>query len=609
MIAGSDVWRLENVCLAGRPAPRLRNVSVTIPAGVVAVVGPSGAGKSSLLSILVGFERPDSGRVVVLQSPAKGQAAVFWGPSDDGLWGHLTVRQHLTTVAPSTTCAERIDSLLAALDLGDLAAARPDRLSLGERSRLNVARALAVDAAVLVLDEPLAHVEAGRQPRFWAVIRDELRRAGTQLIFATHDREAVLREARHVLCLEGGELTFTGSVEDLYRRPASRSLAELLGPVNWLTPAERQNWLPAAGEDCVRPEVLVVEPADSGSCELLSTETVGPRSTSRFQNGSQQIQLEHRVPLEPLRAGQRVRLRALPWLLMLVGLWTVGCGGGEEPALSIREVESWNLPANEGRMPAPRGICPGPDHEVFVLDNAGRVLVYDADHAIKRQWWMPEYAIGKAEGVCVLRDGRVAVADTHYHQVVIFDQTGQVLLQFGKYGEGPGEFIYPVKVIQAPSGTLYVCEYGGHDRVQMFQPDGTWLGEFGTSGTAPGEFQRPSGIVWREGLLYVADAFNNRVQVFTEQGKFVRVLADGVAGASLYYPYDLTLTPDDRLCVVEYGGNRVTEIDLEGRLIGRYGVAGGGERQLMTPWGITVDDQGRVLVCDTGNRRLVRLTR
>lgn len=85
------------------------------------------------------------------------------------------------------------------------------------------------------------------------------------------------------------------------------------------------------------------------------------------------------------------------------------------------------------------------------------------------------------------------------------------------------------------------------------------------------------------------------------------MIADGTDGASLYYPYDIALTPDDRLLVVEYGGSRVTAIDLEGELIGRFGTPGGGENQLMTPWGLTVDSRGRLLICDTGNRRLVRL--
>lgn len=465
---------------------------------------------------------------------------------------------------------------------------------------------------MLVLDEPLAHVEAGRQVRFWQALRHALQRSGSHLVFATHDREAVLREAVQVICLEAGHLTYAGPVADLYHRPPSLGLAELLGPANWLDDSSRARWLPDSLPDrhpCIRPESLVVEAEGDGPCNVLSTRSLGQYSESCLRQTSPNLDLRllHRVPERPLPIGGRVRLRVLPWLLLLLLTLVPGCGGAVEPVLSAHTTDSWSLPAHDGKMPAPRGICPGPNHELYVLDNAGRVLVYDEAGELVREWWMPDYDVGKAEGVCVLQDGRVAVADTHYHRVVLFDQQGIEQLRFGRLGEGPGDFIYPVKVIQSPSGTLFVCEYGGHDRVQMFQPDGTYVGEFGTFGTAPGEFQRPSGIVWRDGLLYVVDAFNNRVQVFTEQGQFVKVIADGTDGASLYYPYDIALTPDDRLLVVEYGGSRVTAIDLEGELIGRFGTPGGGENQLMTPWGLTVDSRGRLLICDTGNRRLVRL--
>lgn len=612
MTTASNLWRLERVTLQGRPQPRLDDVTLDVPAGVTAVLGPSGAGKSSLLSLLVGFETPGSGRIIRCQPAATGQADLFWGPPDDGLWPHLTVREHLTTVAPAGTSAARIDGLLKDFDLAALVNARPERLSLGERSRLNVVRALATEASILVLDEPLSHVEAGRQVRFWQALRRKLQQSGSHLVFATHDREAVLREAANVICLEAGRPTYAGSVAELYHRPPSLDLAELLGPANWLDGSDRTRWLGDSLSErhpCIRPESLVVEAESDGPCELLGSQRLGQYCESRVRQDGQnlEIRLLHRVPERPLDAGGRVRLRLLPGLLLLLLALVPGCGGSADPVLSAHTTDSWSLPAHQGRMPAPRGIGPGPDRTLYVLDNAGRVLVYDEAGELLRDWWMPDYDIGKAEGVCVLQDGRVAVADTHYHRVVVFDRQGIEQLRFGKLGEGPGEFIYPVKVIQSPSGTLFVCEYGGHDRVQMFRPDGTYVGEFGRFGTAPGEFQRPSGIVWRDGLLYVVDAFNNRVQVFTELGQFVKVIADGTEGASLYYPYDVTLTPDDRLLVVEYGGSRVTAIDLDGKLLGRFGTPGGGENQLMTPWGLTVDSQGRLLICDTGNRRLVRL--
>lgn len=288
-------------------------------------------------------------------------------------------------------------------------------------------------------------------------------------------------------------------------------------------------------------------------------------------------------------------------------LWIAGCQSAtSENSLPVRSEEYWNVPPEGIKVPAPRGILAGPNDETFVLDNAGRVLVYGSDGKVARKWWMPEYSVGKPEGICVLQDGRVAVADTHYHRVVLFDHDGKFLNSFGKLGHEPGEFIYPVKVIQNPDGDLYVCEYGDNDRVQKFRPDGTFLLQFGSVGAEPGQFQRPSGIAWFDHRLYVVDAFNNRIQIFNEQGEFQGVLtADPTA--TLYYPYDITVTPQGEFYVVEYGGGRVSKFNLQGKLLGRYGSSGTGPGQFSTPWGISVDQNGRVLVADTGNRRVVRL--
>lgn len=302
------------------------------------------------------------------------------------------------------------------------------------------------------------------------------------------------------------------------------------------------------------------------------------------------------------------RQQAFPLVLLcLWALTAVGCHHADSlNSLPVRGEDYWNVPPEATKIPAPRGILAGPNDECFVLDNAGRVLVYGPNGKVARKWWMPEYSVGKPEGICVLQDGRVAVADTHYHRVVLFDQEGQFLTAFGKLGHEPGEFIYPVKVIQDPAGDLYVCEYGENDRVQKFKTDGTFLLQFGSIGTEPGKFQRPSGIAWFDRRLYVVDAFNNRIQIFNEQGEFQGVL-NSDAEATLYYPYDISVTPQGEFYVAEYGAGRVSKFNLQGKLLGRFGSPGTGPGQFSTPWGVSVDHEGRVLVADTGNRRVVRL--
>lgn len=297
------------------------------------------------------------------------------------------------------------------------------------------------------------------------------------------------------------------------------------------------------------------------------------------------------------------------YLTLVLALTGCGRSTSEIPRLPITDIRTRTLPADGPKIPAPRGLTFSDQGDLYILDNAGRILVFDDQRELTRQWSMPEHDIGNPEGICLFTDGRIAVADTHYHRVVFFDRDGQVLKTHGRYGEAPEEFVYPVAITQDPTGAYYVCEYGGSDRVQKFSSDGEWLLEFGRAGTADGEFQRPSGITWLEGLIYVADAINNRIQVFREDGTFVRVLGNETNRTSLHYPYGISSGPDGDLFAIEYGGNRVTRLNVNGDILGTFGETGNGVGQFSTPWGIAVSSDGRIAIADTGNRRLVELRR
>ncbi|NQV27618.1 MAG: hypothetical protein HQ518_24985 [Rhodopirellula sp.] len=277
--------------------------------------------------------------------------------------------------------------------------------------------------------------------------------------------------------------------------------------------------------------------------------------------------------------------------------------------LNVEQVRNWSMPAAGAKIPAPRGLAFDSNGDLFVLDDAGRVLVFDADGKVLQQWFMPDYDIGKPEGICLFQDGRIGIADTHYHRVVFFDRGGKVLSMHGEYGSGPGQFVYLSAITQDSSGNYYVCEYGGNDRIQKFDVSGKCLASFGGFGTDDGQFQRPMGIVWNDGLIYVADAINNRIQVFRDNGRFVRILGGEVDAPRLHYPYDLAGGPDGDVFAIEYGGNRVTRLNLQGHTLGTFGSTGHGVGEFSTPWGLAVDSNGRIVVADTGNRRLVELQR
>ncbi|MEW4489734.1 ATP-binding cassette domain-containing protein [Thalassoglobus sp. JC818] len=620
---GIELWNLENVQLGHSRSPRLAIHELSIPSGVTAVIGPSGAGKTSLLNLLVEFESPDRGEVRAsdsVQRESKRRLGVGWVPADFGLWPLMSVRDHLQLVSQDSqltstnqkSSAQTVDELLQTFDLSHLGERTPDSLSMGERARLAVARSLAMQPFVHVMDEPFTHVDPERVDLYWRVLREALKRSGSSLIFSTHSPSVVLREADFVICIQDGQVAWSGPPHELYYRPENKSLANLLGPVNWFTSDEQSTWLSAEnGNQCLRPEQVALQADDSSPLSVEKTWNVGQHHQSEIQHRetNEVRTIYHQPSSGTFASGTRVRLSLMlfAFLSLLIPLLS-GCGqsDAQEPELAIRSAKMSPLP-NEGPMlPAPRGMTFSPRGDLFILDDAGRVLMFDQVGDLVRKWWMPEYDVGKPEGAWVLLDGRIAVADTHYNRITFFNVEGELLGTLGEFGRGPGQFIYTVAVTQNPDGFLYVAEYGGNDRVQKFTHSGEFVTEFGEVGTENGQFQRPSGLVWHEGTLYVADAINNRIQAFDPDGKFLRVVADAQT-AGLYYPYDLAKGPDGSLFVAEYGAGRISRISTDGKVLGRYGHEGRGEGQFWTPWGIAVNHDGKIAVADTGNRRVVEL--
>ena len=418
----------------------------------------------------------------------------------------------------------------------------------------------------------------------------------------------MLAEAERVICLREARLIYQGTVGDLYWRPRTPDEADCLGEGNWLTPDEARQWLGREQDAprCYRPEQIAVSPADDSPIVVRGSRFKGSVAEAELlhEQTGEQRRFVHRPASDALAEGARVVLRVLVGLLLVA---MIGCVGSDGPALEFSEVHYWQPPPQGARLPAPRALAVGRNDEILALDTGGRVLVFGSDGKLLRQWQMPESEIGQPEGLCVLEDGRVAVADTHYHRVVMFDAQGKVLEMLGSRGTGPGQFIYPVAVVQDEKGHLYVSEYGGNDRVQKFTPDGKFVLAFGSFGTEPGQFQRPGGLAWHDGKVYVADAFNNRILIFGDDGDFIGTLGQPDRPLSLRFPYDITVGGDGAFYIIEYHAGRLTKASLEGEVLGRFGATGKGEGQFHTPWGLAVDSRLRVLVADTGNRRIVEL--
>jgi ABC-type Fe3+/spermidine/putrescine transport system ATPase subunit len=236
--------RLEGLTTAWGAPPHLHDVSLHVRYGeFFTVLGPPHSGKSAVLRAVAGFLPLVAGRVVIdghdisaLPARARGLGYVF---HEGALWPHMTVRAHVAfgleqNGLAAQAAVERVGVVLRRLGLDAVADARPDALTVDQRRRVALARALAIEPRVLLLDEPLAHMD----PLSRKTLRLELARLHGDLavttICATRDAADALALSNRIAIVEDGRVLQVGEPEELYQRPASRAVAQALGPANYL---------------------------------------------------------------------------------------------------------------------------------------------------------------------------------------------------------------------------------------------------------------------------------------------------------------------------------------------------------------------------------------
>jgi iron(III) transport system ATP-binding protein len=247
-INGDSRLRVEalEVHLGGQPV--LKGVDLTVvPGEVVALLGPSGSGKTTLLRAVAGLVRPDGGRIL-LGSEAffDGERGLFLPPErrnlglvfqSYALWPHRTVYENVAyglrlRRMPEKEVRERVLSLLDRLGLTGLEGRYPGALSGGQQQRVSLARALAYDPKLLLLDEPLSNLDAKLrdQARVW--LRETLKATGKAALFVTHDQVEAMAIADRIALLNEGRIEQVGTPEELYRNPRTFFVADFLGNPN-----------------------------------------------------------------------------------------------------------------------------------------------------------------------------------------------------------------------------------------------------------------------------------------------------------------------------------------------------------------------------------------
>ena len=246
----------------------LDDVSLTVPDGsLTALLGPSGGGKSTLLRVIAGLETADSGDVRIggesmaaVPAQKRGVGLVF---QHYAAFKHMTVRDNVAfglkvRKRPKAEVRTRVDELLGLVHLDGFADRYPSQLSGGQRQRMALARALAVEPRVLLLDEPFGALDA----RVRQELREWLRRLHDEVhvttIFVTHDQEEAMEVAEQIAVINQGRLEQVGKPSDLYERPENPFVMGFVGPVNRL------------GEAWVRPhDVELLLDRREGSHEAL----------------------------------------------------------------------------------------------------------------------------------------------------------------------------------------------------------------------------------------------------------------------------------------------------------------------------------------------------
>jgi sulfate/thiosulfate transport system ATP-binding protein len=293
----------------------LDDVSLEVESGsLTALLGPSGSGKSTLLRIIAGLERPDSGRIFL-----SGRDATAFTPQkrDIGFvfqhyaaFKHMTVRDNIAfglkvRKRPKAEIRDRVDELLNLVQLDGLGDRYPSQLSGGQRQRMGLARALAPEPEVLLLDEPFGALDA----RVRAELRDWLTRlhdvVHVTTVFVTHDQEEAMEVADQITLLNEGRVVQIGAPRQLYDEPESEFVMRFIGDASDI------------GGVLVRPRdvELLQEPASGASEAMIVRMTVLGRDAKVELHDSAGAEIVAVIPRDrfdelDLWRGQTVWVRA-----------------------------------------------------------------------------------------------------------------------------------------------------------------------------------------------------------------------------------------------------------------------------------------------------------
>ena len=337
----------------------LKSLSLRVEEGeLISLLGPSGCGKTTTLRCVAGFEQPDAGEILfdaqnITQLPPERRdiGMVF---QNYALFPHMTVSQNLAfglemRKVSQANVAERVKQALRMVQLDAMLDRYPRQLSGGQQQRVALARALVIEPRMLLLDEPLANLDASLREEMRFFIRDLQQRVGITTLYVTHDQSEAMVMSDRVVVMFSGEIAQVGPPRDLYARPASREVAQFIGRTQFVSATV------LARRDAAHVELdtllgTLVAPADPalviGQQALLVVRPEALRLEASVQTGAQ------------ARQGQVIRTYFLggsvEHVLSFAGGVTLfahtapgsDIAAGAQAALSVDQRQLWALPAS-----------------------------------------------------------------------------------------------------------------------------------------------------------------------------------------------------------------------------------------------------------------------
>ncbi|RUU30895.1 ABC transporter ATP-binding protein [Mesorhizobium sp. M6A.T.Ca.TU.002.02.2.1] len=306
-------------------------ISIRIADGeFISLLGPSGCGKTTTLKMIAGFEEASEGAIRfdgkdVINVPAEKRdiGMVF---QNYALFPHMTVDQNLAFGLEMRKIAKpemrsRIAKVLDMVQLGGYSERYPNQLSGGQQQRVALARALVIEPKILLLDEPLANLDAKLREEMRVFIRDLQRRVGITTVYVTHDQAEAMTMSDRVVVMFGGRIAQIGAPSDIYERPENLEVAQFVGQVNLvkgtITGAagpgksrvasvfgdvavdSRADHTPGAAVMLsLRPEAIELKPAGQGGAQ--------GKVTARYYSGSI---IDYRVALD---SGEMLHVQTFP---------------------------------------------------------------------------------------------------------------------------------------------------------------------------------------------------------------------------------------------------------------------------------------------------------